>query len=115
LYFYDEQVVEIAKNIPLSERGEYEITDVNRVYLEQEELTVGVMQRGTAWLDTGTFDSLSNATEFVRVIEQRQDFKIGCIEEVAYRMGYIDAKQLEKIAQPLIKSGYGKYLMKINI
>lgn len=113
LYFYDEQVVEIAKNIPLSERGEYEITDINRVYLEQEELTVGVMQRGTAWLDTGTFDSLSNATEFVRVIEQRQDFKIGCIEEVAYRMGYIDDVQLEAIAEPLIKSGYGEYLMRL--
>jgi glucose-1-phosphate thymidylyltransferase len=113
LYFYDEQVVEIAKNIPLSERGEYEITDVNRVYLEQKELTVGVMQRGTAWLDTGTFDSLSNATEFVRVIEQRQDFKIGCIEEVAYRMKYIDKSQLEGIAQPLVKSGYGEYLMRL--
>jgi glucose-1-phosphate thymidylyltransferase len=115
LYFYDEQVVEIAKNIPLSERGEYEITDINRVYLEQEELTVGVMQRGTAWLDTGTFDSLSNATEFVRVIEQRQDFKIGCIEEVAYRMGFINDAQLEKIAKPLIKSGYGEYLVRLLI
>jgi glucose-1-phosphate thymidylyltransferase len=115
LYFYDEQVVEIAKNIPLSERGEYEITDVNRVYLEQKELTVGVMQRGTAWLDTGTFDSLSNATEFVRVIEQRQDFKIGCIEEVAYRMGFINDAQLEKIAKPLIKSGYGEYLVRLLI
>jgi len=113
LYFYDEQVVEIAKNIPLSERGEYEITDVNRVYLEQKELTVGVMQRGTAWLDTGTFDSLSNATEFVRVIEQRQDFKIGCIEEVAYRMKYIGKSQLEDIAQSLVKSGYGEYLMRL--
>jgi glucose-1-phosphate thymidylyltransferase len=113
LYFYDEQVVEIAKNIAPSTRGEYEITDVNRVYLEKKELTVGVMQRGTAWLDTGTFDSLSNATEFVRVIEQRQDFKIGCIEEVAYRMGYIDDVQLEAIAEPLIKSGYGEYLMRL--
>jgi glucose-1-phosphate thymidylyltransferase len=113
LYFYDEQVVEIAKNIALSVRGEYEITDVNRTYLENKELTVGVMQRGTAWLDTGTFDSLSNATEFVRVIEQRQDFKIGCIEEVAYRMGFIDDVQLEAIAKSLIKSGYGEYLMRL--
>jgi glucose-1-phosphate thymidylyltransferase len=113
LYFYDNKVVEIAKNIEPSARGEYEITDVNRVYLENNELNVGIMQRGTAWLDTGTFDSLSAATEFIRVIEQRQDFKIGCIEEVAYRMGFIDKIQLEKIAEPLIKSGYGKYLLRL--
>ncbi len=113
LYFYDNKVVEIAKNIEPSARGEYEITDVNRVYLEAEELNVGIMQRGTAWLDTGTFDSLSAATEFIRVIEQRQDFKIGCIEEVAYRMGFIDAEQLKKIAEPLVKSGYGKYLLRL--
>ncbi len=113
LYFYDNQVVEIAKNIAPSARGEYEITDVNKVYLEKGTLSVGVMNRGTAWLDTGTFNSLSDATEFVRVIEQRQATKIGCIEEVAYRMGFIDKAQVEKIAQPLIKSGYGKYLMSI--
>ena len=113
LYFYDNKVVEIAKNIAPSVRGEYEITDVNRVYLERGELKVGIMQRGTAWLDTGTFDSLSAATEFIRVIEQRQDFKIGCIEEVAYRMGFIDAEQLKKIAEPMVKSGYGEYLLRL--
>lgn len=112
LYFYDNKVVEIAKNLKPSPRGEYEITDVNKVYLLMGELKVGVMQRGTAWLDTGTFDSLANASEFVRVIEQRQDFKIGCIEEVAYRMGYITADQLQQIAAPLMKSGYGEYLMR---
>lgn len=113
LYFYDKDVVEIAKNIKPSHRGEYEITDVNKAYLERGDLEVGVMDRGTAWLDTGTFNSLSDATEFVRVIEQRQGMKIGCIEEVAYNMGFIDKAQLEKIAQPLIKSGYGEYLMKV--
>lgn len=113
LYFYDNKVVEIAKNIEPSARGEYEITTVNQIYLEKEELSVGIMQRGTAWLDTGTFDSLSAATEFIRVIEQRQDFKIGCIEEVAYRMGFIDAEQLKKLAEPLVKSGYGNYLLKL--
>ena len=110
LYFYDERVTEVARSIEPSARGEYEITDVNRWYLERGELEVGVMGRGTAWLDTGTFDSLHDAAEFVRVIEKRQDFKIGCIEEVAYRMGYIDREQLRRIAAPLRKSGYGKYL-----
>ena len=110
LYFYDSRVVEIAKSIEPSARGEYEITDVNRRYLEEGSLEVGVMGRGTAWLDTGTFESLHDAAEFVRVIEKRQDFKIGCIEEVAFRMGYIDADHLRQIAAPLVKSGYGVYL-----
>jgi glucose-1-phosphate thymidylyltransferase len=113
LYFYDERVTEIAKNIEPSARGEYEITDVNRKYLEMGELEVGVMQRGTAWLDTGTFESLHDAAEFVRVIEKRQDFKIGCIEEVAWRMGYIDDERLRGIAEPLRKSGYGEYLLQL--
>lgn len=110
LYFYDNTVVHIAKNIKPSPRGEYEITDVNRVYLENKKLYVGVMDRGTAWLDTGTFDSLSDATEFVRVIEKRQDTKIGCIEEVAFRHGFIDRAQLSALADKYIKSGYGMYL-----
>jgi glucose-1-phosphate thymidylyltransferase len=110
LYFYDNTVVEIAKNIPMSPRGEYEITDVNKVYLEQGNLNVGVMDRGTAWLDTGTFDSLSDATEFVRVIEKRQAKKIGCIEEVAYLMGFIDDEQLKVLIAKYLKSGYGVYL-----
>ena len=113
LYFYDNEVVEIAKNIKPSPRGEYEITDVNRAYLEKKRLHVGVMDRGTAWLDTGTFDSLSDATEFVRVIEKRQDTKIGCIEEVAFRHGFIDAQQLSALAEKYIKSGYGMYLKSI--
>ena len=113
LYFYDNQVVEVAKSIRPSARGEFEITDVNRHYLKQGTLEVGIMGRGTAWLDTGTFESLHDAAEFVRVIEKRQDYKIGCIEEVAYRMGYIDEAQLRKIAAPLLKSGYGDYLQNL--
>lgn len=113
LYFYDNSVVEIAKNIKPSPRGEYEITDVNKVYLEQGKLKVGVLSRGTAWLDTGTFDSLMKAGQFVQVIEERQGLKIGCIEEVAYRMNFIDKTQLSNIAAPLVKSGYGAYLLKI--
>jgi glucose-1-phosphate thymidylyltransferase len=112
LYFYDNEVVGIAKNIKPSPRGEYEITDVNRVYLERGKLKVGVLSRGTAWLDTGTFASLMQAGEFVRIIEERQGLKIGCIEEIAYRMGFIDAAQLKAIATPLVKSGYGSYLLK---
>lgn len=111
LYFYDNSVVEIANNIKPSPRGELEITDVNRVYLEAGKLKVGVLQRGTAWLDTGTFDSLMQAGQFVHVIEERQGLKIGCIEEVAYHMGFINKAQLEKEAQRYLKSGYGKYLL----
>jgi glucose-1-phosphate thymidylyltransferase len=111
LYFYDNTVVEISKNLKPSARGEYEITDVNREYLKQGKLKVGLMQRGTAWLDTGTFNSLMQAGQFVQVIEERQGLKVGCIEEVAWRMGYIDDKQLEEIAKPLTKSGYGTYLL----
>ncbi|MBL7752339.1 MAG: glucose-1-phosphate thymidylyltransferase RfbA [Chitinophagaceae bacterium] len=113
LYFYDNSVVEIARNLKPSARGEYEITDVNRTYLEQGKLKVAIMDRGTAWLDTGTFDSLSDATEFVRVIEKRQGTKIGCIEEVAYRKKFINKDQLLGIAEPLRKSGYGNYLLQI--
>ena len=113
LYFYDKDVVEIAKNIAPSARGEYEITDVNRVYLENGKLKVGVLNRGTAWLDTGTFDSLSDASEFVRVIEKRQGMKIGCIEEIAYRMGFINKQRLLELADELIKSGYGQYIKDI--
>lgn len=113
LYFYDNSVVEVAKNIKPSPRGEYEITDVNRYYLEQGKLKVGILSRGTAWLDTGTFASLIQASQFVQVIEERQGLKIGCIEELAYRMGFIDRAQLEKIAVPLLKSGYGTYLMNL--
>ncbi|MCZ2225000.1 MAG: glucose-1-phosphate thymidylyltransferase RfbA [Chitinophagales bacterium] len=114
LYFYDNSVVEIAKNIAPSARGEYEITDVNRVYLESGKLQVGVMSRGTAWLDTGTFDSLSDASEFVRVIEKRQSQKIGCIEEIAYRMGFINHQQLMDLAERYAKSGYGEYLKRVK-
>jgi len=110
LYFYDNEVVNIAKNIAPSARGEYEITDVNREYLERGKLKVAILNRGTAWLDTGTFASLMQAGQFVQVIEERQGLKIGCIEEVAYRMGFIDKAQLIALAEPLKKSGYGNYL-----
>ena len=111
LYFYDNSVIDIAKKLKPSPRGEYEITDVNKIYLEKNNLKVAIMDRGTAWLDTGTFDSLSDASEFVRVIEKRQGNKIGCIEEVAYRMGFISKEKLAEIAEPLKKSGYGNYLL----
>lgn len=111
LYFYDNDVVEIAKNIAPSARGEYEITDVNKEYLRRGKLRVGIFDRGTAWLDTGTFKSLMQASQFVEVIEERQGMKIGAIEEVAYRMGYITKAQLVEIAKPLVKSGYGEYLL----
>lgn len=113
LYFYDNQVVEISKNLQPSARGEYEITDVNKEYLRRGQLKVGVLKRGTAWLDTGTFNSLMQAGTFVQVIEQRQGLKIGCIEEVAYRMGFIGKDQLRQLAEPLTKSGYGNYLLQI--
>jgi len=113
LYFYDNQVIKIAKELKPSPRGEYEITDVNKYYLEQGNLHVGVMDRGTAWLDTGTFDSLSDATEYVRVIEKRQATKIGCIEEVAYRRGFINDEQLKVLVNKYIKSGYGVYLQSL--
>lgn len=111
LYFYDNSVVKIAKELKPSPRGEYEITDVNKKYLEMGKLKVGVLSRGVAWLDTGTFASLMQAGQFVQVIEERQGLKVGCIEEIAYRMGFITADALTKIAQPLVKSGYGKYLL----
>jgi glucose-1-phosphate thymidylyltransferase len=113
LYFYDNSVVEIAKNLKPSPRGEYEITDVNAEYLRRGELKVAVLDRGTAWLDTGTFSSLMQAGQFVQVIEERQGLKIGCIEEVAYRNGFISGDQLKQIAEPLVKSGYGSYLMNL--
>ena len=113
LYFYDNDVVEIAKTLEMSPRGEYEITDVNREYLRRGTLKVGILGRGTAWLDTGTFESLMQAGEFVKVIEQRQGLKVGSIEEAAYRQGFINAEQLRAIAEPLRKSGYGDYLMNL--
>jgi glucose-1-phosphate thymidylyltransferase len=113
LYFYDNSVIEVAKSIQPSKRGEYEITDVNKYYLEQGKLKVGILSRGTAWLDTGTFNSLLQASQFVEVIEQRQGLKIGCIEEIAYRQGFIDKMQLIDVAKPLLKSGYGDYLLQL--
>lgn len=113
IYFYDNDVVEIAANIKPSHRGELEITDVNREYLNRERLKVSILDRGTAWLDTGTFNSLMQAGQFVQVIEERQGLKIGAIEEAAYRMGFIDSEQLKKLAQPLLKSGYGTHLLSI--
>ena len=111
IYFYDNSVVDIAKNLQPSDRGEYEITDVNKIYLEQGKLNVSILNRGTAWLDTGTFQSLMQAQQYVQVIEERQGLKIGCIEEVAFKKGFITEQQLKEVAQPLLKSGYGKYLM----
>jgi glucose-1-phosphate thymidylyltransferase len=113
LYFYDNEVVNIAKNLEPSPRGEYEITDVNKEYLRRKKLKVSILDRGTAWLDTGTFDSLMQASQFVQVIEQRQGIKIACIEEIAYRKGFITREQLESMAQPLLKSGYGQYLVNV--
>jgi glucose-1-phosphate thymidylyltransferase len=113
LYFYDNDVVEIAKGLKPSPRGEYEITDINKVYLQNGKLKVSILERGTAWLDTGTFDSLNQASMFVQVIEQRQGIKIACIEEIAYRKGFISKEQLIKLAEPLMKSGYGEYIRKI--
>ena len=111
LYFYDNEVVQIAKNIKPSPRGEYEITDINLEYLKRDKLSVSVLDRGTAWLDTGTFDSLMQASQFIQVIEQRQGIKVACIEEIAWRKGFIDKAQLIKLAEPLLKSGYGTYIM----
>jgi len=113
LYFYDNSVLDIARDLKPSARGEYEITDVNKIYLAQGKLSVGLLGRGTAWLDTGTHESLMQAGQFVQVIEDRQGLKIGCIEEVAYRMNFIDKQQLEKLAAPLVKSGYGTYLINL--
>jgi len=113
IYFYDNTVVQIAKTMKPSQRGELEITDINKVYLNKGALTVQILDKGTAWLDTGTFASLMQASQFVQVIEERQGQKIGCIEEVAYKMGYIDSVQLKKLAQPLLKNGYGAYLQQL--
>ncbi len=113
IYFYDNSVVAIAKNLKPSARGELEITDVNKIYLERGKLNVSILDRGTAWLDTGTFDSLMQASQFVQVIEERQGLKVGAPEEIAYKMGYIDKAQLHKLAKPLLKSGYGKQLMEL--
>ena len=113
VYFYDNQVVEIAKNLKPSIRGEYEITDVNNAYLQKGELNVEILDTGTAWLDTGTFQSLAQATNFVQVIEERQGIKIGCIEEIAFKKGFINSTQLKKLAEPLVNSGYGDYLMRL--
>ncbi|MFN8417296.1 MAG: glucose-1-phosphate thymidylyltransferase RfbA [Cytophagaceae bacterium] len=113
IYFYDQSVVEIATNLKPSPRGELEITDVNKEYLKRKQLKVAVLNRGTAWLDTGTFASLMQAGEFVRVIEERQGLKVGCIEEIAFTMGYINKQQLEEVAKPLVKSGYGQYLLNL--
>jgi len=111
LYFYDNSVVEVAKNLEPSARGEYEITDINKYYLKQKKLKVGVFSRGTAWLDTGTFESLTEASQFVEVVQNRQGLKISCIEEIAYINGFINEEQLRKVAEPLVKSGYGQYLL----
>jgi len=113
IYFYDNEVVEIASNIKPSHRGEIEITDVNKEYLRRGKLKVSILDRGTAWFDTGTFNSLMQASQFVQVIEERQGLKIGSIEEAAYKMGFINAEQLKELAQPLLKSGYGKHLLEI--
>jgi len=113
LYFYDNSVIQVAKDLKPSARGEYEITDINKIYLQQGKLKVGILDKGTAWLDTGTFASLMQAAQYVQVIEERQGYKIGCIEEIAYSMGYINAEQLRKIADPFVKSGYGKYLLSL--
>lgn len=113
LYFYNNDVIEIAKNLTPSPRGEYEITDINKIYLERNQLEVGILDRGTAWLDTGTHASLMQAGQYVQVIEERQGLKIGCLEEIAYRKGFITKEELKSLAKPLIKSGYGDYLMEI--
>jgi glucose-1-phosphate thymidylyltransferase len=114
IYFYDNEVIEIAKQIKPSKRGELEITDINSIYLKQGKLSVQILDKGTAWLDTGTFNSLMQASQFVQVIEERQGLKIGCIEETAYKMGYINKAQLNELAKPLLKSGYGDYLQQLK-